>query len=156
MKRTVVVSAFPCCGKTYAFEHYQDRYTILDSDSSQFSWIINEQGEKVRNPEFPANYIKHIKDNIGKADIIFVSSHKDVREAMTNAGIRFCTVYPKANMQNEWVGRMYRRGNDAKFIEFIINNWDDFMGNITFEEHGFGLCRLGNNDYIDLDFVYNW
>lgn len=186
-KRTVVVSAFPCCGKTYAFENYQDKYSMLDSDSSKFSWMfrkrtkeeleslktewesvphllsgddyinqIKDEEIKVRNPDFPKNYIKHIKDNIGKVDIIFVSSHLQVREAMEEAGIRYCTVYPKKEMLNEWVGRMYRRGNDENFIKFQIEHWDEFMHNIAFEPYGFGLCRLGNNEYLDIDFLYNW
>lgn len=45
-KRTVVVSAFPCCGKTYAFENYQNKYSILDSDSSQFSWMLRKRTEE--------------------------------------------------------------------------------------------------------------
>lgn len=155
-KRTVVVSAYPCCGKTYAFEHYQDKYSILDSDSSKFSWIHNEDGTKVRNPEFPANYIKHIKENIGKVDFIFVSSHLEVRKAMEETGIRYCTVYPKKNMLNEWVGRMYRRGSSDEFIKFQIDHWDDFVNHINLEPYGFGLCRLGNDEYLNLDFLYSW
>ncbi len=165
-KRTVVVSAFPCCGKTYAFENYQNKYSMLDSDSSKFSWTYeaekDENGnilrgiKRVRNPNFPKNYIEHIKENIGKVDIIFVSSHLQVREEMEKAGIRYCTVYPKKEMLNEWVGRMYRRGNDESFIRFQIEHWDEFMHNITFEPYGFGICRLGNNEYLDVDFLYNW
>lgn len=186
-KRTVVVSAFPCCGKTYAFENYQNKYSILDSDSSQFSWMYRKRTEgelnelkkewesvphllsadayinkikdehiKVRNPDFPKNYIEHIKENIGKVDIIFVSSHLQVRQAMEDAGIQYCTVYPKKEMLNEWVGRMYRRGNDDKFIKFQIENWDKFVNSVSFEPHGYGLCRLGNNEYLDVDFLYNW
>ena len=165
-KRTVVVSAFPCCGKTYAFKNYQDKYSILDSDSSEFSWTYqrpkDKNGnllrgiEKVRNPEFPNNYIAHIKENIGKVDIIFVSSHLEVRKAMEEAGIRYCTVYPKNEMLNEWVGRMYRRGNDDNFIKFQIEHWDEFVRNITFGPHGVGIYRLGNNEYLDVDFLYNW
>jgi hypothetical protein len=154
-----VVSAFPCCGKTYAFQNYQNRYSILDSDSSEFSWVKDVSGKntKERNQDFPNNYIQHIKDNIGKVDIIFVSSHKQVREAMKKAGICFCTVYPQTEMLNEWIGRMYRRGNDENFIQFIINNWDEFMREIIYEDNrGFGVCRLGNNEYIDIDFIYNW
>lgn len=37
MKNTVVVSAFPACGKTYAYERFQsDNLKIADSDSSEF------------------------------------------------------------------------------------------------------------------------
>lgn len=158
MKNTVVVSAFPCCGKTYAFEHFQDKYSILDSDSSDFSWIKDECGNntKQRNPDFPDNYIKHIQDNIGKVDIIFVSSHLKVRQALEDVGISFCTIYPKPEMLNEWIGRMYRRGSSKEFIQFQIEHWDEFVNNIWNEPHGFGVCYLGNNEYINLDFVRNW
>ena len=188
-KRTVVVSAYPCCGKTYAFEHYQDKYSILDLDSDigKFGWMfrkrtkeelddikeawelephllsgdgyidkIKDEEIKVRNPNFPANYIEHIKENIGKVDFIFVSNYLIVREAMEEAGIRYCTVYPKKEMLNEWVGRMYRRGDNDYVIKLYIDHWEEFMNNITFEPYGFGLCRLGNNEYLDLDFLYNW
>lgn len=133
-KKTVVISAYPCCGKSYAYEHYKDKYSMLDSDSSKFSWKTEKvalpdmqdgckwEERKVRNPEFPDNYIAHIKENIGKVDIIFVSSHIQVRKALEEARIRYCTVYPKENMLNEWVGRMYRRGSDEKFIKFQIEH----------------------------------
>ena len=38
--RTRIISAFPACGKTYAFKKLNQKgYTILDSDSSKFSWV---------------------------------------------------------------------------------------------------------------------
>ena len=37
MKKTKIISAFPACGKTYAFKKLNEKgYKILDSDSSQF------------------------------------------------------------------------------------------------------------------------
>ena len=51
---------------------------------------------------------------------------------------------------------MYRRGNDENFIKFQIEHWDEFMHNIMFEPYGFGINRLGNNEYINIDFLYNW
>ena len=79
-----------------------------------------------------------------------------MRKALEEAGIRYCTVYPKENMLNEWVGCMYRRGNDKNFIKFQIEHWDEFMNNIMSEPYGFGISRLGNNEYLDVDFLYNW
>ena len=60
---TKIFSVFPACGKTYLYEH-QDEYglKILDSDSSQFSWTLTRDG-MIRNPDFPKNYIEHIKEN---------------------------------------------------------------------------------------------
>ena len=92
---TKIYSIFPACGKTWLYEHQEDYgLKILDSDSSEFSWIrcydaYGRPTTKLRNPDFPNNYIKHIKENIGKYDCIFVSSHKSVREALNAEGIDY-------------------------------------------------------------------
>jgi len=57
--RTRIISAFPGTGKSYY--HNKHKETTLDSDSSNFSLVV-ENGEKKRNPDFPENYIKHIKE----------------------------------------------------------------------------------------------
>ena len=49
--RTKIISGFPGIGKSYYHKLHPE--TTLDSDSSEFSWIINEFGDKIRNPEFP-------------------------------------------------------------------------------------------------------
>ena len=151
MKNTLVVSAFPACGKTVTYNKYKDSKIILDSDSSEFSWIKDEFGNntKERNPNFPNNYIQHIKDNLGKTDIIFVSSHLNVRQAMKDNDINYITIYPSKECRLEWVGRMYLRGNDANFISFINDNWDNFMFDIKNEPHGTQLWFLEHNKCIE-------
>lgn len=56
-----VWSVFPLCGKTYCTDIVG--VDAVDSDSSQFSWV-EEDGKKVRNPEFPKNYIMILLTNI--------------------------------------------------------------------------------------------
>ena len=109
---TNIYSIFPACGKTWLYEHQEDyNLKILDSDSSQFSWVeINDafgRKTKIRNPDFPANYIKYIKENIGKYDCIFVSSHASVREALDKEGVDFTIVYPMQNCKAEQIGRAH-------------------------------------------------
>ena len=125
--RTKIISAFPGVGKTYYHNKHKD--TTLDSDSSNFSWIKDENGNntKVRNPEFPQNYINHIKDNIGKYEYIFVSSHKDVRNALLDNCIFFYIVYPDSTRKDEFIQRYRNRGNDENFIKLVSDNWDSWM-----------------------------
>jgi len=135
-KPTIVISAFPACGKSYMFNNYNGKpFTMLDSDSSQFSWIkdVNGENTKERDPNFPDNYIKHIKDNIGKVDIIFVSSHDIVRKTLNDNDINFFMVYPSKSMKEEWIRRFRERGNDENFIDFISDNWDIFIDDIQRE-----------------------
>lgn len=158
MKPTFVISAFPACGKSYCFNHYQDRFSMLDSDSSEFSWIKDENGNNTteRNPNFPQNYIQHIKENIGKVDIIFVSSHGVVRKALFDNDIGAIIVYPNKNLKDEWIRRFKERGNDEGFIKFISDNWDNFIDDIENENYGFLKRKLRNDNlYIDLNFLYS-
>lgn len=137
--RTKIISAFPGTGKTVY--HSKHKSTTLDSDSSNFSWIVKKNGNKIRNPKFPKNYINHIRDNIGKYEIIFVSSHKEVREELLNECIFFYLVYPDCTRKNEFIERYKKRGNDVKFIQMVFDNWDDWMKDIWFLPDG---CKYIN------------
>lgn len=140
MTRAKIYSVFPACGKTWLCEHQEDYdLKILDSDSSQFSWVYTDKDEygepldgyrRIRNPNFPANYIKHIKENLDKYDCIFVSSHASVREALDEEGIDFTIVYPEMSCKAEWVGRCFIRdktGESGCGAEVMCDNWDQWI-----------------------------
>ena len=154
-----IVSAFPGCGKTTYWKKWSqyssnnlwrrknggiqvyDKYgiplgeKILDSDSSLFSWIYDEKGNKTdqRNPEFPNNYIQHIKDHLETEDIIFVSSHKVVRDALRENNIPYYLIYPQKDMKAEWMRRFRERGNNDAFIKFQDEHWDEFIDDMESE-----------------------
>ena len=133
MKETIVISAFPACGKSYMCKNFNGKpYTMLDSDSSKFSWIYDENGNKtdVRNPNFIEDYINHIKENIGKVDVIFVSSHKEVRKALLDNNIDHSIILPGLEMKDEMLRRMKERGNDEKFIKFQSDHYEEFIKEI--------------------------
>ncbi len=113
--QTLLISAFPGCGKSYLFNH-PDGLKILDSDSSKFD-----------KNNFPENYIQHIKENIDKADIILISSHEDVRKALVENNLSFLLVFPKINLKNEYLKRYEERGSPESFIKLLNNNWDNWI-----------------------------
>lgn len=120
---TKVIAAFPGSGKTFFFNTHSN---CLDSDSSDYSWIKDLEGKntKERNPDFPGNYIKHIRENLGKVDIIFVSSHGVVRDALVEAGIKFTLVYPNILLKNEYIKRFQERKSPQGFIDLLDRNWE--------------------------------
>lgn len=145
MKKTKIISAFPACGKTYVFENFNDK-VILDSDSSKFSWVM-VANQKVRNPDIPQNYIRYIKENIGKADYILVSTHENVRRALEDAEIDFYLVYPDRNLKEEWIGRCFLRGNRENFCWLIADNWDNWIDQLEQDSkrHKFIILRRGEH-----------
>lgn len=108
---------------------------------------------KVRNPEFPKNYIEHIKENIGKVDYIFVSSHKEVRDALLYAEIPFTLVVPIRNMKAEWIGRCWLRGSGEDFCKMLNQNWDKWIDEISedgrFDDERFNIeCLTYEKRYL--------
>jgi len=137
--RTKIISAFPGMGKTYYYNAHKD--ICLDSDSSEFSWVI-DNGVRVRNPDFPNNYIKHIKENIGKYKYIFVSSHKEVREALLDNCIFFYLIFPQENFKENFIQRYIDRGSPKEFIELVSKNWELWIGELLEYNHIEGVKTL--------------
>lgn len=138
---TKIVSGFPAVGKSVFVQN--TGLTVLDSDSSNFSWI----SEGVRHPDFPNNYIEHIKENIGKVDCILVSSHDIVRKALKENNIEYTLVYPFIGLKEEYLERYRNRGNNEGFVSFIDANWAKFINDIeadTFPKK----IRLGDGEYL--------
>ena len=138
---TIVVSGFPGIGKTYVFEHNTTGMNILDSDSSKFDKAF-----------FPANYIEHIKSNIGKVDIIFVSSHDVVRDALVAEGISFVLIHPDVSIKDEYIQRYIQRGSMSTFVELLDKNWDTWVGQLD-KQTGCMRIPLQSGQYLS-DFIF--
>lgn len=139
--KTIIISAFPATGKTYFYQTVNLK--VSDSDSSQFSWLPNKQ----RNPKFPQNYIDHIKKLIGNVDIILVSSHKTVRDALVKEGLKFTLVYPDRKLRVQYLIRCAVRGSDEGFITMLDKMWDSFIDEMEAQEKCDHIV-LKNGEYL--------
>jgi hypothetical protein len=145
--KTVIISGFPGIGKSYFHQNNPD-LIVLDSDSSNFSWL----SEGVRHPDFPNNYMEHIKSNIGKVTVILVSSHKVVRDALRENGIEYTLMYPDKSLKDEYIERYKNRGSNDTFIKMINENWGNFIDDI--ESDTFPVkVKLEKNQYLKDVFV---
>lgn len=139
--KTMVVSGFPGTGKSYFVNYgegsgYMPQGFAVDSDSSKFN-----------KSEFPDNYIKHIKSGIGVHRIIFVSSHKEVRNALVENNIFFTLVYPDLELKKEYINRYKKRGSDDGFIDFISDNWNNFLNDLRYQK-GCNHLVLKENEFM--------
>lgn len=142
-KITNVILAFAGSGKTYIKEKYKcSNIKILDSDSSCFDKTY-----------FPQNYIENIKSNIGKFDIILVSTHKDVRHEIFNSDIMdnavVSIVYPNINLKEMWIDRLVKRGNNDTFIKMISDNWNNWINEIINENYFYKIELDEYFSYLD-------
>lgn len=124
-----IYCGFPGVGKSFAFS--ESNLKIADSDSSLFSWVEKDSGEKIRNQNFPNNYINHIKNLLNEDyDYILVSTHKEVIQALLHYKLSFQIVYPHRNLKDEYLSRYKNRGSPESFISLMNENWDTFISDL--------------------------
>lgn len=154
-KETLVIAGFPGTGKSYFFRNTD--FNVLDSDSSEFSWVKDENGNntKERNPLFPSNYMEHIKENIGKADIIFISTHDVVRGALKEAEIKYILVYPESGLKEEYLDRYRNRGSVEGFVNLMDKQWDTFLDEIHKEAFPTKVELISGQTMVDVVALQN-
>jgi len=133
-RHTTITAGFPGVGKSH-FAASSPR-VVLDSDSSGFSRAVTG----VRHPLWPRNYLEHIKGQLGRADIILVSSHQEVRDALREAGLHYTLVYPSRRCKAEYIERFERRGSSKTFIDAVASNWDVWLDAIEAETFPLKHC----------------
>lgn len=150
-KNTIIILGFPGIGKTRFSQ--TTTLDVADSDSSMFSWVDDTKTQ--RHPDWPVNYKSHISELIGNKDIIFVSTHHEVREMLRSdkALERRCfTVLPEADRYVEFMRNYEERGNDVRFIALMQDKWECFRSDAL--KHGVGRCvLLPYGRYIDDELI---
>ena len=132
--KTILCSGFPGIGKSHFFNNSQLK--VSDSDSSKFD-----------KDYFPQNYIDHIIKNIEKYDIICISSHKEVREALVSNNLFFFLVYPHISLKNEYIERFLKRGSDKAFINLLSKNWNNWIEELNYQTRCIRVV-LNKNEYL--------
>ena len=133
---TKIISGFPGVGKSHLGKRSDNEIVVLDLESSDF------KGENRWE-----DYKSEIKNQIGKVDVLFVSSHKETRKILSELGLNFCLVYPDRSLKDEYLRRYRDRGSSEEFIEMMDKNFDLFIDSIENEEVRCAKIKLtGEND----------
>ena len=119
----VLISAFPGLGKTYLYQQYKDRLKILDLSTGRF------EGD-----DFPGNYIAEIEKRLNDYDLILLSSDRNVRYALNDAGLDFDLFYPSKDRKNELVEIYVTNRKSRDFIMNLDHNFNDLIDEIEDED----------------------
>lgn len=154
MRRTMVVSVFAGCGKTWLANHQNKYgYSMRDSDSSTYEKTAGWEKEYINS------FMKEAKS--GKYDFIFVCQTESVIDEMDRQKIPYVIVEPDNIVWNEqeskerakerqiikqqWFGRFILRDN-SHIKNF--SKWLNHMKDIYDERTGLGQtakpCRTRN------------
>lgn len=121
---------------------------VSDSDSSQFSWITDEKGNRVRNPEFPYNYIEHLKEVNKTHRYVFASTHKSVLDALHKSDLLFTLVHPRYDLKEEWLQRYDARKENGFPRKVLEDNWDQWFTDMN-ETCPHSRIVLEHGEYLD-------
>lgn len=152
-----IVSAFPGTGKSYFYAHAKNagllRHTgfnmplkVADSDSSL--WPRDS-----RKAPWPSAYIESVKALTVANDLVFVSTHKEVRQGLVDAGLPFLLVYPERDLKAEYMYRYRERGSSKAFIDLMDAKWDEFLADcesqtgcthLTLKSRAGTLCAIAD------------
>lgn len=139
-----VFSGFPGIGKSSVFND-PGSYTVADSDSSTFP---KEDGA------FPANYMQHIESIRHTVDILLVSSHDVVRDALVANNIPFFLVYPTADQKADYMQRYADRGSPQPFLDLMEKNFEKFVAGCEAQE-GCTHIVLKEGEFLS-DVIYDY
>lgn len=165
MVKTMIVSAYAGCGKTWLTENNlkfprwmkqeQLHLTCLDIDSS---------GYDKKNPLWVKRYVSDIWNAIGEYDFIFVSLRKEVRKELNERDIPFVTVAPdntdfgtardRELTKQQWFGRFLLRDNShivdfPKWLKSLIDGYDETMSLDNLTAYGaVSFFLLKYNQYL--------
>lgn len=116
----MLVAAFPGTGKSH--------YCSVDVDNMPEGFATDSDSSKFDKSNFPENYIEHIKEKIAEGFVrVFISSHKEVRDALVRENLPFVLIYPAKELKDEYLERYRRRGSSESFIEFVSGNWESWI-----------------------------
>ena len=145
-----IIAGFPGVGKSTAAKNKD--WMFLDMESSDYHWVIDDDGNKTCNPEWPINYVDAIieaaHDNMSPQIYILISTHNEVLAELDKRHIYYNAVLPKS--KDIYLQRYRERGNTEEFIEKLDANFDTFIKSVE-STNVFGIYYT--DDYLFSIFV---
>ena len=76
-----------------------------------------------------------------------------MRKALSENNIPYFLVFPEKCLKQVWEYRLEKRGDNQKFMSFILDNWDKFIEEMEAETFPtkIRLTSSVNNDAITVD-----
>lgn len=124
---SLLIASFACLGKTTFTNKYPDLAVDIESIHYARKYMNKDLDDEVAkgddnwkpDPEYPANYIKDVVDNIGNRKVIFLTTAVDALSELDRLNIRYSILYPGQNRRDQVLSDARKRGNDDAFVAFL-------------------------------------
>ena len=166
MKRTLIVSAFPGCGKTYLSENQDKLRFKFFGESKKFSFCDSDSSHWKKCENWQKQYVDDIEKKLGTVDFLFVSQHEDVLAELETRHIPFVVVAPdnsewlsddeKRLVKQQWFGRFVLRDNSHikdfanwRWLNTLKDNYDAWTSVEHLTKHNpVSFFLLEQNQYL--------
>lgn len=140
-KKSIIISAWICAGKTYLTKKYEE---ITELPSGDYKYILTDEQKSVKNkeslkstkreinPQWPINYYDAILKESKKNEhaIILIAPCMPFKE-MRDYGIDFTLAYPNPICKEEYMARVRSRGGNEEFVKRVSDkiqtDYEDFL-----------------------------
>lgn len=106
-----------------------------------------DQNSKACNTDFPSNYLRDIKEYIGKTELLLVGCQPQVLARLHEMKISFVLIYPERGLKAQYVQRFQQRDSGQSFIDLLAREWDSFLDFLESQE-GCRKIVLGDGQYL--------
>jgi len=125
--KAILIAGFAAMGKTTFAKnnpdialdiesiHYERQYVHQDPDDE----IAKNDKNWTKNPDYPANYIRAVVENMEKYKVIFLTLAQPVLGELDKLGIEYSILYPGSNRKQQILTDAKHRGNDEDFVAFL-------------------------------------
>lgn len=123
--KTIIVSAFPGCGKTFLCNIFNDEQMCIDKDNGD---LTTEQQFK--------QYAQEIIDLVGRTKFLLISQYPEVLNILHKKGYKYIIVAPNNSslisntarrlIKQQWFGRFLLRGNQTVWLSKLLQNYDNW------------------------------
>lgn len=163
-KKTLIISAFPGCGKTYlyqnqgklGFKHFGKDvvFSVCDSDSSRYE----------KHDGWERQYVDDMEERLGTVDFLLVAQQDEMLAELESRKIPFVIVAPNNAMwlpeeerrliKQQWFGRFVLRNNSHirdfnRWFTSLKEKYDDWTSVERLMEHNpVSLFLLKQDQYL--------
>lgn len=82
-----------------------------------------------------------------KYDYVLITTYGDVLQELNKRNIKYCLVYPKIELKEEYRQRAIERKSDTSFIEGFFSRWDTHI-NDCINNKNTNKIVLESNEYL--------
>lgn len=151
----IIVIGYSAIGKSSLCDNRNISFKYIDLESASFR---NDEGIR---PDDWYIYYCNVAEHLSKQhNIVFVSSHKEIRDRLKNSTENVICIYPSLELKDKWITKLESRyqntksDKDYRAWQNAIHSYDDNIKEI--KECGIPGIEIDRMDYSLENIIVNY